>query len=88
MPDKEITREEAIYMITSYYAQNNKIRDINADCTLYPDGADISEWAIGMMNVALSQRLIMGSDDGRIYPKSTLTRAEAVMMIYNLIRKQ
>ena len=88
MPDKEITREEAIYMITSYYAQNNKIRDINADCTSYPDGADISEWAIGMMNVALSQRLIMGSDDGKIYPKSTLTRAEATMMIYNLIKKQ
>jgi len=86
LPDKDIVREEAVYMIASCFAQMKKTGGLNVDCVSYPDGADVSEWAVDMMNVALSNTLIQGSDDGKIYPQNTLTRAEAAMMIYNLLK--
>lgn len=81
-PKKDITREEAVYLISACTRYNN---DIDADCKTYPDGAEISDWAETAVNKALALGLIQGSDDGKLNPKSNLTRAEATIMFRNLI---
>lgn len=83
--DKKITRQEAIYLISRCYSKNKEIGNIQADYKSYLDGADVSEWAAEGVNIALDNGLIKGSTDGKLYPKSSLTRAEATMMIYNLL---
>ena len=83
-PDKEITREEAIYILSAVYLNGEDTGDVKKDCREYPDGEEVSDWAEKMMNFALDRKLIVGSSDGKLYPKSRLTRAEATVMVYNL----
>ena len=80
MPDKAVTREEAVYLMSECIGDGESV-----DCSRYPDGADVSDWAADAVGKALGAGLIKGSDDGNLYPKAQLTRAQAAVMIYNLL---
>lgn len=80
-PDKKITREEAVYLIS---ACTNYSKDVTVDCRSYPDGADVSDWAEKAVNKALALGLIKGNEDGTLNSQGNLTRAEASVMLYNL----
>lgn len=84
-PKKAISREEAIYLVSNVYAKKTTVKNVTADCRSYPDGAEVSDWAEGMINLALDKKLMSGSTDGNLYPKGTLTRAEACTIVYNLM---
>ena len=51
----------------------------------FKDNASISEYAIEAVNALSSAKVINGMDDGSFMPKKTATRAEAAMMLYNLL---
>lgn len=81
MPDQAITREEAVYLMGAVTKYQN---DVTVDCTTYPDGAEVSDWAVGAMNKAIYNELIEGDDNGNLNPKANLTRAEAATILYRL----
>lgn len=91
-PNKEITREEAAYlaMNLAYTEKTNEISwykwNDPVSVTEYPDGSDVSDWAKPMLEKALGNKVFYGSDDGKLYPKETVTRAEATVLLQRVIQ--
>jgi len=90
MPNREITREEAVYfaMNLGYVTRMKTIywHDWGepTSCLKYPDGEQVSEWLKPMIEIAITNKVMVGSDDGNLYPKNTITRAEAVALIQRI----
>lgn len=91
LPNQEITREEAVYFATNlcYVVKMTKVPWYNwgelTSSSTYPDGDQISEWIRPMFDIAVSKKFIVGSNDGNLYPKSTITRAEATALLQRTI---
>lgn len=75
-PNAPITRQEAAVMIS------RALRASGSDTgKVFGDSSQISAWAVEAIN-AMSQRgFISGSDDGNLYPKRGITRAETVAIL-------
>ena len=51
----------------------------------FTDETEISEYAKESVKVLASAKVINGMNDGSFMPKKTATRAEAAVMLYNLL---
>lgn len=77
----EITREQIAAMMYRY-AKYCKI-DVSATCDLssFPDGKDVSGFALDAMKWAVGSGLISGNGDGTLNPQGTAGRAECSAII-------
>ena len=75
-----ITREQMTKIIVKAF-------DLKGSSELgFEDVADISDWAVKFVKSAYSAGAVKGTDENKFNPKGTFTRAEAAMVIYNLIK--
>lgn len=81
--EKEITREEMIYMMVRCYEINNSNESIKSASLLYRDKNEISVWAKAKIGMASKIGLI--EDDGYLYPKEVGNREFAANLFYNLL---
>ncbi|MBF8982926.1 S-layer homology domain-containing protein [Lutibacter sp. B2] len=87
-PDRGITREEISTIITNVYEKNKKEKIKINDVLLYfTDRKKISDWALGYVKGAYKLQIIRGRGDESFDPQGKTTRAEAVIMIKNLLAK-
>ena len=80
-PEGAITREmlaEVLYRYTeAAKPASNGISD-------YPDGGQVSAWAVDGMNWAVAQGVIRGQGDGNLAPAKTATRAEIATILQRM----
>jgi len=48
----------------------------NADPSIFADAKDMSSWAVGYINAAVSLKIVNGIDDNNFQPKGNVTRAQ------------
>ncbi len=85
-PDKDISRQE---MFTFLYRTLSAIgrlpeRVIGPEAADFTDYEDVEDWALEPVGLLVKSGIVSG-DSGRLYPKSTATRAEAAQVLYNLL---
>lgn len=83
-PLSTTTREEAVKMLVGVY-ENLKEEIVVSEEKLFADSDSISLWATEYVQKAVSEELVQGFDTGEFKAKDTLTRAQAMVMIYRLI---
>ncbi len=81
-PDDAITREEAFIVLARAYSQKNEDFSVLEQ---YGDYENISEWAKDYLSFLTGNDYVNGFDDGKLYPKSNLTRAELSQVLYNML---
>lgn len=81
-PDDKITREEAAVMVANYKKigdeDHNKIKE-------YTDYDQVSDWAQNSLEAAVENGYINGKTSTTLEPKSSMTRAEAVVILSRMI---
>ncbi|MBQ8299458.1 MAG: S-layer homology domain-containing protein [Clostridia bacterium] len=80
-PNDEITREEAIVILTRAFKMNQTTRKPQD----FTDLSEISKWAESEMYSAISQGILNGYNDNTIRPKASITRAEALTLIDRIL---
>ena len=80
-PESLITREQLAVMFYRFVGPEAAA----ADLTGFSDYGDISDWSLDAMCWAVSEGILTGSPDGRLFPASPASRAEAAMMLQRLI---
>ena len=78
------SREEAVKMLVSACELLNGEIAIENDIA-FTDSHNISTWAILYVQKAVGKNLVHGFDTGEFLPKATLTRAQAMTLVYRLI---
>lgn len=78
-PNTQITRAEAITILSRILPEN-----MGEDKLQYKDSSSIPSWATEAFKRLNTARLISGYDDNTIKPQNSVTRAEAVTMLYNI----
>lgn len=79
-PNASATREQAFAML----ARLLKMTDGDtAVLARFSDGGSVSRYARGCIAALVSAGIVSGYPDGTLLPQGTLTRAEAVMILYN-----
>jgi len=81
-PTDKITREEAVVMLGRALGLSESVTVSKT----FSDSSKISSWAIGYVNVMANSGYINGSN-GSFYPKSNITRAEAITILDNSIKE-
>ena len=85
-PNKPITRQEAVYILTKACLVNNNINVLSEKYKDYIDADEVATWAVDMFNIALEKKIITGTPDKKLNPNSNLTRAEAATCVYNALQ--
>lgn len=80
-PDVAVTREEAVIMMVNSLG----LESITDSVTQFIDDGKISEWARPYVAAALKADLISGFPDGSFRPRHQVTRAEAAVLLENLL---
>ena len=82
---KPVTRQEAAamaYRIATYFGN-----DFVPTATLFSDDASIAPWAKTAIYALKGASVINGTDAGAFAPEKGCTRAEAAIIVYNLINR-
>jgi photosystem II stability/assembly factor-like uncharacterized protein len=90
-PNKAITREEAMAMITramKFKGLNTDIAasEVTVALSMFMDRANVSSWAEEAAAICVKNNIIQGSD-GLIKPINNISRAETAMIILRLLKK-
>ncbi|MBQ9599285.1 MAG: S-layer homology domain-containing protein, partial [Clostridia bacterium] len=80
MPRYTITRAE-FATILARYLNLEQVKDVS-----YSD-MSATHWAVGYIGALVKAKIISGYEDGTIRPDITLTRAEAVTMLNNALKR-
>ncbi|WCN36581.1 S-layer homology domain-containing protein [Aneurinibacillus uraniidurans] len=83
-PNQEITRAE----MASVLARALKLEVKNRPSTTFSDNEKIPEWARGFVSALLEKGLIHGRDDNQFVPNDSTTRAEAVVLLLNMLEQK
>lgn len=82
-PDSEVTRELAAVMLVRALGLEEAAK---LDSIFVPAFTDVTE-KIGYSSILGAMGVISGDEYGRFNPKSALTRADAVVMLYNYLAR-
>jgi hypothetical protein len=88
-PNNQISREEAMMVFSNALTLiqfENTLTD-NHDISQYYDKTEVSSWAVDAVNSSLSIGIFNGRSDQELAPKETLTCAEALIAVNNLLIK-
>ena len=80
-PDDPITREQMAVMVVKAAKIQNSVVDLNCS-----DSARISAWAKEAVATAYAKGVIKGMPDGNFRPQANATRAEAVVVLNNILQ--
>ncbi len=83
-PDAYMTREEAMTMMSRAYGLTPV--NTNAGITQYADYQSVSEFANGYIGAMTAAGYVNGYEDGTIRPQATISRAEFVKILDNMIK--
>lgn len=83
-PEAPITREEAFTVLARVMLLSDNTEDNAALSQNYSDADQVSNWAKASLSTLTAKGYISGSD-GKINPKSDVTRAEFAQVMYNMI---
>lgn len=86
-PNTEITREQ-IATILYKYSQKKGTVEAASVAVIAPDTDEISDWAKEGMFWAVSQKLITGTDGGRLDPGGKATRAEIATILMRYLKNK
>ncbi|MFE5317225.1 S-layer homology domain-containing protein [Paenibacillus sp. NPDC056579] len=73
---KSATREWVAKLVIRSIDKENLADQKNADPSTFADSKDISSWAVGYINAAVSLNIVNGMDDNMFQPKGNVTRAQ------------
>lgn len=82
LPTNNITHEEMLAMVVR--ASGKTVPD-PAPTSGYADDADLSDWARGSAYVAYRHSLLGGTNDNKVWPKKSTTRAESAAAIVRML---
>lgn len=82
MPKKEITREEAVAIISRVLDYKYKVKTAVAH---YADQEHIGDWAENDILYTSGLGIVNGYSTGEFLPKNYITRAEVATLIYNMM---
>ena len=85
-PQGTATREEAVKMLVGAYEMHSGEIEHEDDAD-FTDGDTISEWAVQYVQKAVAKKFVKGFETGEFMPRATLTRAQAMTLIYRLTLK-
>ncbi len=83
-PNNNITREESVKLLVCFIEKYNGQIESTETAT-FEDSEAISEWAEEYVSKAVSGGFINGMGNNEFMPKGTLTRAQAMVMLYRVI---
>lgn len=78
-PDQSITRQEAMTIIG-----RTQPRGYTEANLTFNDSGNVDSWALPYIKPMVSQGIISGSSDGRLHPKSYITRAQVAKIVYEM----
>ncbi len=78
-PYAKLTRAEAVTVLSRILNQNIKTSD-----AVFTDSASIPGWAKDGFDRLYALKVISGYEDGSVKPLNTITRAEAIKLIYEI----
>ncbi|ULO06858.1 S-layer homology domain-containing protein [Paenibacillus sp. 19GGS1-52] len=89
LPSAEITREDLMVMVARALQKSGKIKITLSVHELdeFKDASKVSAYAKASIAAILREEIITGSGNGMLNPKQSATRAEAAVIIYNLMKK-
>lgn len=82
----QITREDAAVMLCRAVEAKKKVLAETAQPMGFADETDISGYALNSVKAMQRAGIISGYEDGSFLPKNPVTRAEAAVMIYNVLK--
>jgi hypothetical protein len=85
-PELSITREQ-LALILYQYAKGTSPGTEAFVRMFYPDGKDVSSWALTAMSWAINEGLISGKTGNLLAPKATATRAEVAVIMQNFMNR-
>lgn len=86
-PDSPATREDfAVAMVRLAQRAGKSLQLETQSFPKYKDSQAVSPWAKEAVEICLSQGIISGAGDGRLYPKREVTREQGLKMIVALIK--
>ncbi|SFT14680.1 S-layer homology domain-containing protein [Paenibacillus sp. BC26] len=86
-PKDLISREEMMVMLMRAYRAASHDKDSIAVQSLsFKDADQIAAWSLPSIQEAVALKLVQGHADGSIGPKQQATRAEAAIMLTNLLK--
>lgn len=85
-PNDPVTREQLAAMLANYASRvaGVSVDGSRADYGAMSDASNVSPWAARSLGWCFRNRIMSGTSDGRINPKSSASRAEAAKMILGL----
>lgn len=83
-PELSITREQ-LALILYQYAKGTSPGTEAFVRMFYPDGKDVSSWALTAMSWAINEGLISGKTGNLLAPQATATRAEVAVIMQNFV---
>ena len=83
---KTLTRQEAVTLIYNFTLSSGKERPTDADLSVFADTADVADWAVDAFGWAVGKNIIAGNN-GKLDPRSSITRAELAQVIKTFCEK-
>ena len=81
-PNSPITREQMVTMLYRFAQYKGMdVVTLQEHLTGYPDGDQVSDYAIPAMNWAVGQGLIAGMENGTLVPQGSATRAQVATIL-------
>ncbi len=88
-PDSQITRQEVAKILTNFFALGNfnikKDYQIN-NLSRFVDKSDVGPWVMFDMALLVHNEVFAGDDFGRLNPKSNISKAEAVTVVFKVLK--
>ena len=84
-PEDPLTREQLLLILYKYAALKDVSISEMQDLSMFPDAAQVSDWARPAMKWATAIGLVRGTDVGRLEPQKEVTRAETAELLYRFL---
>lgn len=81
-PNDNITREEVMAIIARAYDLSGE----NGNLSAFIDGSTVSSWAVNAVSALVENGIVNGSN-GKLNPKTNITREEFAQLLYNCENK-
>lgn len=80
-PLHDVTREQTAALLEKYTAANGKDTSARGDLSRYSDADSISAWAKDAVAWAVANKIMVGTDTGKLLPGSNASRAQAAQIM-------
>ena len=80
-PLHDVTREQTAVLLEKYTAANGKDTSARGDLSQYSDADSISAWAKDAVACAVANKIMVGTDSGKLLPGSNASRAQAAQIM-------